>query len=71
LGVHRIKHWDDQEKKGRKGAKPLYHLNITALIDAAASDGAEAFYLALIVRPGLCQARPTAAADVAASRSDQ
>lgn len=60
--------WDFDCQFGRTEAlaENVHLANITALIDAAASDGAEAFYLALIARPGVRQARPAAAADISA-----
>jgi len=41
-------------------AEGVHVANITALIDAAAQDGADAFYLELIAKPGIRQTRPSA-----------
>lgn len=43
-----------------EAAAGVHVANITALIDAAAQDGADAFYLELIAKPGIRQARPAA-----------
>ena len=39
-------------------AAGVHVANITALIDAAAQEGADAFYLELIAKPGVRKARP-------------
>ncbi len=39
-------------------ATSVHLANLTALIDAAAKDGADVFYLALMARPGIRKARP-------------
>jgi hypothetical protein len=39
-------------------AASVHLATITALIDAAAKDGADAFYIELIAKPGVRQARP-------------
>lgn len=39
-------------------ASSAHPANITALIDAAAQEGADAFYLELLAKPGVRQTRP-------------
>lgn len=39
-------------------ASSVHFANLTALIDAVAKDGGDAFYLELIAKPGLRKARP-------------
>ncbi|MBK1682522.1 DUF6172 family protein [Rhodoferax fermentans] len=51
--------WDFDCRFGRseESAEAVHVANITALIDAAASDGADAFYLELLAKPGVRKAR--------------
>ncbi|MDR3372011.1 DUF6172 family protein [Rhodoferax sp.] len=51
--------WDFDCRFGRSqdSAEAVHVANITALIDAAARDGAEAFYLELLAKPGVRSAR--------------
>ena len=58
--------WDFDCRFGRSqdSAESVHVANITALIDAAAQDSADAFYLELIAKPGVRAARaPTDQAD--------
>ena len=60
--------WDFDCKFGTtpEAAESVHFANITALIDAAATGGADAFYLELLAKPGIRQARPASdAADSA------
>ena len=52
--------WDFDCKFGPTAdtAAGVHFANLTALIDAVAQDGGEAFYLELIAKPGLRKARP-------------
>jgi hypothetical protein len=52
--------WDFDCKFGstQEMAESVHFANITVLIDAAATGGAEAFYLELIAKPGVRQTRP-------------
>ena len=54
--------WDFDCRFGRSldSAESVHVANITALIDAAAQDGAEAFYLELLAKPGVRKARDPA-----------
>jgi hypothetical protein len=54
--------WDFDCRFGRsqESAEPVHVANITALIDAAAQDGADAFYLELLAKPGVRKARDPA-----------
>jgi len=51
--------WDFDCRFGRSqdSAEGVHVANITALIDAAAKDGADAFYLELLAKPGVRKAR--------------
>lgn len=51
--------WDFECRFGTSmdAAVAVHFANLTALIDAAAKEGSEAFYLELIARPGLRKAR--------------
>ena len=55
--------WDFDCRFGlsEDAATSAHPANITALIDAAAQEGAEAFYLELIAKPGVRQPRGDAA----------
>lgn len=58
--------WDFDCRFGlsQERAESVHVANITALIDAAARDGADAFYLELLAKPGVRKARdPAAQAD--------
>ena len=63
--------WDFDCRFGRsqESAEAVHVANITALIDAAAKDGADAFYLELLAKPGVRKAR--APADQADGEHDQ
>ena len=52
--------WDFDCKFGasQDTAAGVHFANITALIDATAKEGAQAFYLELIAKPGFRKARP-------------
>jgi hypothetical protein len=54
--------WDFDCRFGlsQETAAGVHVANITALIDAAALDGADAFYLELIAKPGIRKTRPSA-----------
>jgi hypothetical protein len=54
--------WDFDCRFGlsQDAAAGVHVANVTALIDAAAQDGADAFYLELIAKPGIRQTRPSA-----------
>jgi hypothetical protein len=54
--------WDFDCRFGRsqESAEAVHVANITALIDAAAQDGAETFYLELLAKPGVRKARDPA-----------
>jgi hypothetical protein len=54
--------WDFDCRFGRSEdrAESVHVANITALIDAAAQDGADAFYLELLAKPGVRKARDPA-----------
>jgi hypothetical protein len=54
--------WDFDCRFGldQEAAAGVHFATITALIDAAAKDGADAFYLELVAKPGVRQARAAA-----------
>ncbi|MBB1075758.1 hypothetical protein HUU62_15205 [Rhodoferax sp. 4810] len=54
--------WDFDCRFGlsQDAAASAHPANLTALIDAAALEGADAFYLELIAKPGVRAARPPA-----------
>ena len=54
--------WDFDCRFGRSqdSAESVHVATITALIDAAAQDGADAFYLELLAKPGVRKARDPA-----------
>ena len=53
--------WDFDCRFGlsQETAAGVHVANITALVDAAAQDGADAFYLELIAKPGIRKKRPS------------
>jgi hypothetical protein len=53
--------FDCQFGLSQEAAIGVHFANITALIDAAAKDGADAFYLELVAKPAVRQVRPTTA----------
>lgn len=55
-----VDYWDFDCRFGlsQEVAAGVHFANITALLDAAAKEGADAFYLELIAKPGIRQARP-------------
>jgi hypothetical protein len=55
--------WDFDCRFGRseETAESVHVANLTALIDAAAQDGAEAFYVELLAKPGVRQPKTAAA----------
>lgn len=55
-----IDYWDFDCRFGlsQEVAAGIHFANITALINAAANEGADAFYLELIAKPGIRKARP-------------
>jgi len=66
--VEGVDFWDFDCKFGTspEAAESVHFATITALIDAAATGGADAFYLELLAKPGVRQARPASdAADSA------